>query len=110
MKFPKIGHECRVLACSVVALAVASGLASAAEKTAESTSSNSVLPEVIITSQFRAENVQATPIAVTAVNAAMIDSRGQTSIYELANQAPNVTLKPQPWASRRERPPPGRRR
>ena len=99
MKFPKIGHECRVLACSVVALAVASGLASAAEKTAESTSSNSVLPEVIITSQFRAENVQATPIAVTAVNAAMIDSRGQTSIYELANQAPNVTLKPQPQNS-----------
>ncbi len=94
MKFPNIGHQSRVLACSVIALAAASGMASAAEQTAES--SNSVLPEVIITSQFRAENVQATPIAVTAVNAAMIEARGQTNIYQLANQAPNVTLTPQP--------------
>lgn len=96
MKFPKIGHQSRVLACSVTALVVASGLASAAEQTTASKSSNSALPEVTVTAEFRSENVQNTPIAITAVNAAMIEKRGDTSIYQLAAQAPNVTLKPQP--------------
>ena len=40
------------------------------------------------------ENVQDTPIAMTAVNAAMLESRSQYSIYEVAAQAPNVTLTP----------------
>ena len=61
-----------------------------------STAAASSLPEVTVTAEFRKENVQSTPIAVTAVNAAMMEKRGQTSIYQLANEAPNVTLRPQP--------------
>ena len=52
------------------------------------------LEEIIVTAQFRRENVQDTPIAMTAVNAAMLESRSQYSIYEVAAQAPNVTLTP----------------
>ncbi len=51
--------------------------------------------DVVVTAQFRRENVQQTPIAITAINAQMLQNRGQTSIEQVANQAPNVTLKPQ---------------
>jgi len=53
------------------------------------------LEEIVVTAEFREANVQDTPIAITAVNSDMLDARGQTSIYEVAAQAPNVTLKPQ---------------
>ncbi len=40
-----------------------------------------------------------TPIAITAVNAEMLEQRSQTSIYELTAQAPNVQLAPQGQAN-----------
>jgi iron complex outermembrane receptor protein len=52
------------------------------------------LEEIIVTAEFREANVQETPIAITAVNAAMLESRGQTNIVDVANQAPNVTMTP----------------
>jgi iron complex outermembrane receptor protein len=52
------------------------------------------LEEIVVTAQFRRENLQDTPIAMTAVNAAMLESRSQYSIYEVAAQSPNVTLTP----------------
>ena len=55
---------------------------------------DSPLEEVVVTAQFREENLQDTPIAITAVNAAMLEQRSQYSIYEVAAQAPNVTLTP----------------
>ena len=51
--------------------------------------------EVVVTAQFRQQNLQQTPIAITAVNAQMLQNRGQENIAQVANQAPNVTLKPQ---------------
>ena len=68
----------------------ASGNASGATE-----ASTSALPEVTVTAQFRAQNLQNTPVAITAVNAAMMDARSETSIYQVSMQAPSVTLKPQ---------------
>jgi iron complex outermembrane receptor protein len=51
--------------------------------------------EIIVTAQFREQNLQDTPIAITAVSAAMLEARSQTSIQDVANQAPSVTLKQQ---------------
>lgn len=51
--------------------------------------------EIVVTAQFRAQNLQDTPLAITAVNAAMLEARGQTSVEQVAAQAPNVTLTPQ---------------
>ena len=48
--------------------------------------------EVVVTAQFREQNVQQTPIAITAVNAAALEARSQTNILQVAQQAPNVTL------------------
>ena len=50
--------------------------------------------DIVVTAQFRSQNLQDVPIAITAVNAATLEARGQTSIYEVAAQAPNVTLSP----------------
>ena len=58
-------------------------------------SNNNTVGEVVVTAQFRRQNVQQTPIAITAVNAQMLENRGETNIAQVANQAPNVSLKPQ---------------
>ncbi len=65
--------------------------AAAPEAPAEEAASN----EIVVTAQFRAQNLQDTPLAITAVNAEMLEARSQTNIAEVAAQAPSVTLKPQ---------------
>ena len=50
------------------------------------------LQEVTVTAQFVKQNLQDTPVAITAVNAAMLEARGQQTVEQIASQAPNVTL------------------
>lgn len=64
-----------------------------AEETAK-TRDNRV-DEIVVTAQFRAQNLQQTPLAITAVSSAMLEARSQTNIAQVANEAPSVTLKPQ---------------
>jgi iron complex outermembrane receptor protein len=52
--------------------------------------------EVVVTAQFREQNLQQTPLSITAVSAQTLEARGQISVVDIANQAPNVTLKPAP--------------
>ncbi|MEO8778641.1 MAG: TonB-dependent receptor [Rhodanobacter sp.] len=54
----------------------------------------STLEEIVVTSTFRTKNVQKVPIAITAINADMMESRGMTSVLDVAASAPNVTLAP----------------
>ncbi|MBU6472978.1 MAG: TonB-dependent receptor plug domain-containing protein, partial [Alphaproteobacteria bacterium] len=49
---------------------------------------------VTVTAEFRKESLQNTPIAITAVDARMLQARGQTNITQVAAQAPNVSLRP----------------
>jgi iron complex outermembrane receptor protein len=50
---------------------------------------------IVVTAQFREQELQDTPLAITAVNSEMLEARSQTNVSEIAQQAPNVTLKPQ---------------
>lgn len=75
--------------CCVPALAQQSTPSESATKAPDSN-------EIVVTAQFREQNLQDTPIAITAVNAKMLEARGQTDITQVAAQAPNVTLRPQP--------------
>ncbi len=50
--------------------------------------------EIVVTAQFREQNLQRTPLAITAVSGAMMEARSQNTIADIANQAPSVTLKP----------------
>ena len=70
-----------------------SAMAATAVSAADDESSD--LEEVVVTAQFREQNVQDTPLAITAVSAEMLEARSQTNITEIASQAPNVTLKQQ---------------
>ena len=70
--------------CALLAAAAGNALAADEE-----------LAEVVVTAQFREQNVQDTPLAITAVSAEMLENRSQTNITEITNQAPSVTLKQQ---------------
>ena len=60
----------------------------------EGTSSSQQSNVVVVTAQYREQSLQDTPLAITAVNAAMLEARSQTDIAAVAQQAPNVTLRP----------------
>jgi len=91
----------RVLGASGLALIAAAALgapaahAQSANDKDKSKDASSV-SEVVVTAQFRQQNLQQTPISITAVNAAMLDARGETKITDVAAEAPNVQLEPNP--------------
>lgn len=62
----------------------------AQEADADATSSNTI----VVTAQFREQAIQDTPLAITAVNAEMMDARSQTQLSEVIRQAPSVDLRP----------------
>ena len=86
----------RPLVARAVALALATPFLQQPVSAAEGGAGTEELPEVVVTAQFHEQNLQDTPIAITAVNAEMLEARGQTSIADVAAQAPNVSLRPQP--------------
>ena len=59
---------------------------------ATTNASDTALQEVVVTAQFRSQNLQDTPIAITAVNAATLEERNQTSLSDITGQAPGITL------------------
>ena len=77
-------------------LALATSLATSAhaQTDAQPGDTGAVLGDIIVTAQFREQNVQDTPLAITAVNAEMLEARSQTSVVDVANQSPSVSLKP----------------
>jgi iron complex outermembrane receptor protein len=82
--------------CIATAVRIALGLGLAQGAFAQDADAETdVLTEVTVTAQFREQNVQQTPLAITAISAEMLEARNQTNLSEVTNQAPNVTLKPQ---------------
>jgi iron complex outermembrane receptor protein len=89
----------RIQVARTVALALASSLLVQQGAFAAEDEDLEELAEVIVTAQFREQRLQDTPIAITAVNAEMLEARGQTDIAAVASQAPNVVLRQQPQNS-----------
>jgi len=50
------------------------------------------LQEVVVTAQFRSQNLQNTPLAITAITAAQMEARSQATVMDVANTAPNVVF------------------
>lgn len=93
----RAGRRARWLAGgSTAALAVTlAGLAATpAGAQAKAPADGNTITEVVVTAQFRSQNLQQTPLSITAVNAETLEARGQVSVADITNQAPNVTLKP----------------
>ncbi|MGC1459207.1 MAG: TonB-dependent receptor [Steroidobacteraceae bacterium] len=50
------------------------------------------LQEVVVTAQFRRENLQATPLAISAVSAETMEAQGSQNIADVTNRIPSVTF------------------
>ena len=82
------------LAVLAMAGAAHAQAAPAAPAAAAAPGGQGTVSEVVVTAQFRQQNLQKTPLAITAVNAQMLENRNQTSLADVTAQAPNVTLAP----------------
>ena len=55
-------------------------------------SNTDALEEVVVTARYKTENVQQTPIALTALSGDALEQHGFTNVLQVADVAPNVTL------------------
>jgi len=78
----------------LLGMACAVGPVLAQDQEAQDQEADRLIEEVVVTAEFREASVQDTPIAITAISGDMLEVRGQTNLYEVTAQSPNVTLKP----------------
>lgn len=69
------------------------GWAQVAAQPATDQTADDVTGDIVVTAQFRSQRLQDTPIAITAVNAQMIQEKGLNRITDITNTAPNVVMK-----------------
>src|SRR5690606_41528849 len=83
-------------AASVLAGAVASPALAQADTAAEAPAAEApdTSGEIVVTAQFREQNIQDTPIAITAIDAGTLDARGQTPVTDPGDSAPNAAPEP----------------
>ncbi len=86
----QFAHKTAFVGVSLIAMMHATALA---QQTAQQDDAG--VADIVVTAQFREQNLQDTPLAITAINGELLAARGQTNVSEVAAQAPNVTLKPQ---------------
>ncbi len=53
-----------------------------------------LLEEITVTAEFREKRIQDTPLAITAVNAEMLEVRNQVTLDQISAQAPSLILRP----------------
>ncbi len=87
----RISSAASLLALTAGLSAVATG-SFAQDESAAADRSNA--DTIIVTAQFREQNLQETPLSITALNAEMIDARGYQDLSDVGQTAPNVTLRP----------------
>src|SRR5271168_3788134 len=78
--------------CAAVAGCMAVAAAMGAAATTDATDQSNQLTEIIVTAQFRTENVQTTPLAITALSAQVLADRSMTNVEDVAADVPSTTL------------------
>jgi iron complex outermembrane receptor protein len=95
-------HDIETLPAAALAVAALFGLLatplawsqSAPDRTPATAADSGALAEVVVTAQYRAESLQQTPIAITAVTANDIEQRGFTNSSDIAYAVPNASFRP----------------
>lgn len=86
-------HVALTIASAMGALAMGqTAFAQEAPAASNAAPATDALQEVVVTAEFRSEKLQEVPIAITAVNAEMMQQRNMTNLIDVANVAPNVTM------------------
>ena len=67
---------------------------STSERVAATGADTGALEEVVVTAQYRAEPLQQTPIAITAITATDLEQRGFTTSSDIAYAVPNASFRP----------------
>ncbi len=80
----------------LVAAAVSAALAAGSLSALAAENAYDELEEVVVTAQFVEQNLQETPVAITAITAEMLEARSQTRIADVTAQSPNVLLQVNP--------------
>ncbi len=80
------------LGAAQAAHAQTTGAQGAAAPPATPAADNAMLEEITVTARKRSENLQDTPVAITAVSAAAIERKGMTQITDIAASTPSLTL------------------
>jgi iron complex outermembrane receptor protein len=85
------------IATTVLMIGAAAGFPTATtaqETKAGDEAKDAELEMVVVTAQFREQNIQDTPLAITAITAEMLEARSETNIVDVAAHTPNVRLTP----------------
>lgn len=83
------GSRRRALVSAVCLAAIAT---ESVAQQADNTASTGALESVVVTAQRRSENLQIVPVAVTAVTAEQLESRGVQNSTDLSGMAPNFHI------------------
>jgi iron complex outermembrane recepter protein len=65
-----------------------------AQEAQSSAEEDAAVGDIVVTAQFREQKLQDTPIAITAVDAALIEARSATNLADVTKAAPSVVLRP----------------
>jgi iron complex outermembrane receptor protein len=85
----------RVAALGSLALVSSTAFSQATPiQTAAATPTSGGLEEIVVTARYRQENLQQTPIAITAITAEDVEQRGFTNTSEIAYSVPNASFRP----------------
>jgi len=79
---------------SAIGLLAATGCAQVASAQAAPPPTTDTVGEVVVTARRQAENLQTTPVAVTAVTPRDIQERGILNIQDVAKVTPNMAIRP----------------
>jgi iron complex outermembrane receptor protein len=89
MTHPKRSRALCAPRSNLLRIAIASSLCAPAGAMAQE-----ALEEIVVTARFREENLQQTPLAITAFTGDMLESRGATSTLDLDAFVPNAVIAP----------------
>jgi iron complex outermembrane receptor protein len=78
---------------SLIAAAVAAALHAPAGFSQTSSSTQEVLEEVVVTARFREENLQSTPIAISAFSEEDLEARSVVNVSDLGATVPNAFIR-----------------
>jgi iron complex outermembrane receptor protein len=88
----KYRHMSVLLAGSALAAAIAPANAFAQKAAAAPAAQGAALQEIIVTARRREENLQTTPVAVTAVTSETLEKRNVINLAQIARIAPSLTV------------------